>query len=159
MALTIEKIVQVQEQAPVQAQKPAVAVAMVAQDAGSLLADELINLELKLRGIEYAKIIARQKEIKDLLVGMANANYKSDVPVTFSGTLGDVNLTKCASKTVVKDPLNLFQTLQNKFNLEIAMSCVNWNLTGLAKVLSENELEVFTKKEEGSRSTKIVPKV
>ena len=32
MALTIEKIVQVQEQAPVQAQKPAVAVAMK-QDA------------------------------------------------------------------------------------------------------------------------------
>ena len=124
---------------------------------GQIIADELIQLDLKMKELDFATITKKHKELKDKLQLIAKDSPPNE-QVTFEGDLGIVTLTPAADKKVVKDPLVLVQSLLEKFGPEATETVITIGLTALGKILSGAEIDAVTVTEPGSRTCKINPK-
>lgn len=119
-----------------------------------LMADELIQLDNKLRELEVPQIQAKIKTIKDALQLVAK-DFPPEQPVSFTGENGTVTLTPCAQGSVVSNPYDLFQMLVSKFGKDVATSVITFNKTALAKVLSGGEIAQYSTDAPGARTCKI----
>lgn len=131
-------------------------VALNSQSEEEMLTDELVTLQIQLDSVDVTAINKRQTELKKELQSIAEVKgFDPMLPVTFKGSLGQVDFSKCSDKTEIELPADLWKELAAKFGMEATFSAVTWNLTQLKKLLSENELAKYTKKGIGSRSAKI----
>lgn len=130
---------------------------MAEQPLSILLADELIDLELKLRAIDTTAITKRQTEIKTELRQMAEVEVAPEVSWTVHGTKGDIEISAVSMGTKITDPKGLFKKLLS-FGEEAALDALSFTLAKVGKLLSENELDAFSTKVPGSRICKIKPK-
>lgn len=129
------------------------------QTLGELLADELIELELKLLAIDTKDIVKRQMEIKAELRKIADESVLPITSMEFQGQNGKVVVSPVSSTTKITKGQDLYEYLTAKFGPEAVYSAVSFSLTALSKLLSENELATYVEKVSGSRSVSIKPKV
>lgn len=122
-----------------------------------LLAEELLDLDAKIKAAGVAAINKRIAEIKGQLQLIAQENADPKAEFKIVAPSGTVILGKCAETTQVSDMEGLLAYADKKVGHEAIMAVLSVTLGDLKKLLSENEIASFSTKGYGSRVCKVVP--
>jgi hypothetical protein len=127
------------------------------QTEREMLADELINLDLKLKAANVAAINKRITEIKGVLQSIAAAECEPTESLTIKGQHGVVSLGPQANTSVILDMDGLIQYAVDKVGKDAIMAKVKITQGDLQQVLSQAEIEKFSQSAYGNRVCKIIP--
>jgi len=128
---------------------------LVQQTEVQMLADELIQLDNKLKSIDTSEIVKRMTAIKKELLATLE-DVPDDEPYTFDGSLGEVEFSAKSVMTEIVDQHGLYTKLQSMGD-EVVAGIVKFGLGDLKKVLGENEIKAFSQEKSGPRTCKIKP--
>lgn len=120
------------------------------------LTQEYLVLHQKYEELEVKRLMERMEDIKKHLATRANEMFDEDAVAVFTCEEGQISFSPRASVTEITNVDSLLETVEEKAGHEAVLSVVKVQLTPLKKILSEMELENFSKKVRGSRSLREV---
>jgi len=120
------------------------------------LVDALVPLWERYEAFEMKETTKQIEIVKKQLQLIANEDYENKEPALLKGELGEILFSPRTEPVEVVDSNALFTYLVSKFGTEAAFSTVKFGITELRLLLSEQELNQYTKKVPGSRTMKEV---
>lgn len=164
MAIKIKQLAQAVTQSPQEQVAEAVAGAVVAvkpkakakpKAEAIVLAEELIDLDYRLKQAEAYQMLKRVEELKKRLQSIAQeSGAPTDQQYVFDTDDGQVVFSPCRMETRLTDRPGLIKALgQETFN-EVA----KFTITDARRYLSDNELAKVSVVEPGSRTLKTITK-